>query len=80
MTEHEKLYIEHFCDGLNTLYENNAKFLEKGDGILESVIYGIARVVEVELETQSHPAVRSCLESCIDSLRHAAFDCYASTK
>lgn len=51
-----------------------------GDGGPSDIMAGLAEIVALDREHQTHEVVIACLESVEEHLHRGAFDWYASTK
>ena len=71
--------IKALAEDLDALYQRHSAYLP-GDGSLESVLLGIAEVVQADAATQSHDLIKACLEGCADDLRSASLAWYSSWK
>jgi len=64
----------------NELIKKLTAFMRENSLDMTEMIDLCADWCEEDRKRQSHPAVVSVLDSCIDGLRHASMDYYVSTK
>lgn len=73
--------LEQFALKINELNAEFAADIPSADSAIETVLYGIAELIDEDAKANTEPAiVNALLKNSADSIRHAAFDYYASWK
>lgn len=73
--------LQLFADKINELNAEFAADLPQADSAIETVLYGLAEIVDEDAKAnESSPVINSILITVSEELRHAAFNYYVSWK